>query len=93
MNCKHFHEEWSFNIVFTLRGKPMFSQRCCFCDGEIFDTEERARSQMRFMIGLLDGMLKKNGEGFACGKSFDAFKCYAPVRRIVTEWEDLDECK
>lgn len=88
MSGKHFHEEWSFKVVFWLRGKYVGQQRFCGCDGEIFDTAERARSQMNFMSGHYSGMLRRTGEGVSFGKRFDAFEVYAPVRRIVTEWED-----
>lgn len=82
---KHFHEEWSFRVVYTRRGKVVKSQRHQTNNCNPFKTEGEARAAMRELCSWLSAYIEKHGKD----GEYDAYEVYAPVRRIVTEWEDL----
>lgn len=85
MNAKHFHEEWSFRAIFTKDGKVVKECRYQATNAETFLTEEQARRGMRQVVSWSNAYLEGHGKD----GEYDAFEVYAPVRRIVTEWEDL----
>lgn len=89
MKGEHFHEEWSFRVVFTKDGKQVRETRYDRHDWSPFQTEEEARKHMHLIVGVLTEMLEKGGGvGELAGEAFDAYEVCSPVRRIVTEWED-----
>lgn len=85
MNAKHFHEEWSFRVVFTKDGKVVKSQRYQTKGFKPYETEGEARAAMHELASWLSAYIQKHGKD----GEYDAYEVYAPVRRIVTEWEDL----
>lgn len=84
MNGRHFHEEWSFRVVFTKSGKVVKEARYKEKNVEPFKTEGEARAAMNELASWLSAYVQKNGKD----GDYDAYEVYAPVRRIVTEWED-----
>lgn len=81
---KHFHEEWSFLVVFTKDGKVVKATRYKEKDVEPFKTEGEARAAMHELASWLSAYVEKHGKY----GDFDAYSVYSPVRRIVTEWEE-----
>ena len=82
--ARHFHEEWSFRIVFKNGGKVVGDTRYHEKHVEPFKTEGEARDAMRELCSWYSASIKKKGKD----SEYDAYEAYAPVRRIVTEWED-----
>ena len=80
----HFHEEWSFRIVFRKGGKVVGDTRYKEKNVEPFKTEGEARAAMRELCSWLSAYIEKNCKD----GEYDDYEAYAPVRRIVTEWED-----
>lgn len=84
MSGKHFHTEWSFRVEFTKGGQLVKTCRYLTNNCEPFKTEEAARAAMYEMTTYFDAYIQKHG----LDGDYDAFACYSPVPRIVTEWED-----
>ena len=84
---KHFHEEWSFRVVFTRRGNVVKERRYQQSNGKTFKTKDEAVKGMGEVMSYFDAYIQTRG----CDGEFDAYEIYAPVRRIVTEWEDSEE--
>ena len=82
--ARHFHEEWSFRIVFKKGSKVVGDTRYKEKNVEPFKTEGEARAAMRELCSWLSAYIEKNGKD----GEYDDYEAYAPVRRIVTEWED-----
>lgn len=80
----HFHEEWSFRVVYTKDGKVVKSTRYQEKNVEPFKTEGEARAAMKELCSWLSAYIAKHGPD----GDYDAYEAYSPVRRIVTEWED-----
>ena len=80
----HFHEECSFRIVFKKGGNVVKETRSTDKSVEQFTTEGEARAAMRELCSWYSASIKKKGKD----SEYDAYEAYAPVRRIVTEWED-----
>lgn len=84
MSGKHFHTEWSFCVEFTKGGKLVKTCRYLTNNCEPFLTEEEARAAMNGIAIYFKDYIKTHG----LDGDYDAFACYSPVPRIVTEWED-----
>lgn len=82
--ARHFHEEWSFRIVLTKGGKVVRDTRYKEKNVEPFRTEVEASAAMRELCSWHSAYIEKKGKD----GEYDAYEVYAPVRRIVTEWED-----
>ena len=80
----HFHEEWSFRIVFKKGGKVVKETRYKEKYVEPFKTEGEARAAMRELCSWLSAYIEKHGPD----GDYDDYEAFSPVRRIVTEWED-----
>ena len=82
--ARHFHEEWSFRIVFKNGGKVVKETRYKEKYVDPFKTEGEARAAMRELCSWLSAYIEKHGPD----GDYDDYEAYLPVRRIVTEWED-----
>ena len=82
--ASHFHEEWSFRVVFKKGGKVVKETRYKEKNVEPFKTEGEARAAMRELCSWLSAYIEKHGPD----GDYDDYEAYSPVRRIVTEWED-----
>mgnify|MGYP003322135908 CR=1 FL=1 len=87
MNGKHFHEEWSFVFTWFRQGKVKKTRRITESRSKPFLSETEARQEMDEMMQNASAYIQTHG----VDGEFDAVEVIAPVRRIVTEWEDREE--